>query len=98
DPLDLSGHQQIDRSGNREIGLAGSGGAQPKDQFVLAQRLDVCSLPNSARSDPALAGTEGGVVLPQAETAVGNLGLRQTQCRFDDRQIDILALLQPVVK
>ncbi len=41
---------------------------------------------------------KAGVLLPQAEAAVGDLGLGETDRRLDDRQIDLLPALQPVVK
>src|SRR5438445_646809 len=75
DPLDLAGHQQVDRSGDREIGLAGTGRTETEHQFMLSHRLDVAGLARAARRDPALAGAEPGVVAPQAEALVVDLGL-----------------------
>ena len=66
DPLDLAAHQQIDRGGNREVGLAGTGRAETEHQLVLAHRLDVGGLPRRARGDTTLAGAKPGVLAPQA--------------------------------
>ena len=60
---------------------------------MLAQRLYVRGLTRGARSDPALAGAETRVLLPETEAPVRNLGLRQSQGRLDDRNINILTLL-----
>ena len=98
DALDLPGHQQVDRGGDREIGLAGAGRPEAEHQLAFAQRLDIGGLPRRARGDAPLAGAKGGVLLPQAQAAVGDLGLGQTDRRLDRRQIDLLATLQPVVE
>ena len=37
DALDLPGHQQVDRGGDREIGLAGAGRAEAEHQLAVAQ-------------------------------------------------------------
>ena len=99
DPLDLAGHQQIDRGGDREIGLAGAGGAEPEHQLVLAHRLDV------RRPAPAVRGAmrrlrvrNAGIVAPQAEALVVDLGLRQAHRRLDRGDVDLVAALEPLVE
>ena len=64
--LDAPAHQQIDRGGDRKIGLAGAGRSQSEDQLVLAQRLDVGRLAGRARRDAALAGAERRIFAPEA--------------------------------
>jgi len=65
-PLDLAGHHKIDRGGQPpDRSCRVTGRAQTEHQFVLAHRLDVGSLAGGARRDPALAGTETGVLAPQ---------------------------------
>ncbi len=98
DALDLPGHQQIDRGGDREIGLAGAGRPEPENQLAFAQCLDIGGLPRRARGDAPLAGAESGILVPEAQAAVGDLGLGQADRRFDRRQIDLLPALQSVVK
>ena len=98
DALDPPGHQQVDRGGDREIGLAGAGGSEAEHQLALAQRLDIGGLRRRARGDAPLAGAKGGVLAATGSGSVGDLGLGQTDRRLDRRQIDLLAALQPVVE
>ena len=41
---------------------------------------------------------KAGVLVPQAQAPVGDLGLRQTQRCLDRRQIDFLPMFQPIVE
>ena len=98
DALDAAAHQQIDRGGYREIGLAGSGRPEPEDELILAQRFDVGRLAGRARRDAALAGAEGRVFAPEAEALVAELGLGEADRGLDSRQIDFLPAFEPLVE
>jgi hypothetical protein len=91
-------HQQIDRGGDGQIGLAGARRTQAKDQLVVAQRLDIGGLARRARGDPPLARAERDILAPQAQAAVGDLGFGEADRRLDRRQIDLLVALEPVVE
>ena len=86
DPVDAAAHQQVDRGGDREIGLAGAGGPEAEDQLVLAQRLDIGRLRRASAARCGACGCGTGVVAPQAEALVVELGLGEPQRGLDRRR------------
>ena len=55
DPVDLLGLQRLHRLGHREVGLAGARRADPEDDGVLVDRVDVALLVQRLRPDRAAA-------------------------------------------
>src|SRR5205814_5632368 len=97
DPLDLARHHHVDRRCDREIGLAGAGGSQAKDQLVLAERSDILRLVGAARADAALARVALGLV-PEGRGRLAWPAVREPDGGVDRGSVDLEAALQPIIE
>ena len=101
DAVDLAGREHRDRHGDREIGLAGTRGADTENQVVVAQRGDIVFLAGRTRRDVALGRADQHrpiVEHRRAATLFGGGVGREADRRVDLGEIDHQSPAKPFIK
>src|SRR5688572_3566960 len=108
DAIDRSLRQHRDRDRDRQIGLAGTGGADAEHQLLVVQHADVFRLRRRAWRDQALLGLDRGAVAEVAgaeqvwlRTIVAARGVilpRQADGGIDVVLVEMLAALQALIE